>query len=62
MQRLTRASAPLVFSFRSLDASKWENDPALEKICKERGYNYRDFVNSTKMPGLKEKLDTFLIE
>jgi len=46
----------------NLDPSKYENDPALNAICEERKYTYRDFVDSSKMPNLKEKLATFLIE
>ena len=46
----------------NLDPSKYENDPELNKIREERKYTYHDFVDSSKMPNLKEKLATFLIE
>ena len=46
----------------NLDPSKYEDDPELEKICEERGYTFRDFVNSEKIPNLEEKLDHFKTE
>jgi 1,2-dihydroxy-3-keto-5-methylthiopentene dioxygenase len=46
----------------NLDPSKYENDPKLDAICKEQGYSYRDYVDSTKIPNLQDKLDSFLIE
>jgi len=45
-----------------LDANNYEKEGKLDQICKERGYNYRDFVNSQKMPDLKSKLANFLEE
>eukprot|EP01117_Protostelium_nocturnum_P016310 TRINITY_DN6428_c0_g1_i1.p1 TRINITY_DN6428_c0_g1~~TRINITY_DN6428_c0_g1_i1.p1 ORF type:complete len:180 (-),score=59.33 TRINITY_DN6428_c0_g1_i1:167-679(-) len=45
-----------------LDADKWEEEGKLDAICKERGYNYKDFVDSKKMPDLPAKLPIFLEE
>jgi len=45
-----------------LDADNFETDPVLKKICEERGYNYRDFVHSAKIPNLQEKLAIFFEE
>lgn len=40
----------------------YENDPKLEEFCKENNYTFRDFVDSSKIPNLAEKLDNFKIE
>jgi 1,2-dihydroxy-3-keto-5-methylthiopentene dioxygenase len=45
-----------------LDPTKHESDPTLDTICKERGYTYRDYVNSAKIPNLADKLDNFKVE
>jgi len=46
----------------NLDPTMYENDPELEKIREERGYTYVDYVDSSKMPNLQDKINTFLIE
>jgi hypothetical protein len=61
---------PLValFAIDRLGVLHWNLDPndhdgaELKRICNERGYTYRDFVDSTKMTDLKSRLATFLIE
>jgi len=45
-----------------LDADNYEKEGKLDKICKERGYNYRDYVDSRKIPNLSEKLAIFFQE
>ncbi|PRP78406.1 hypothetical protein PROFUN_13710 [Planoprotostelium fungivorum] len=45
-----------------LDADRWEEEGKLDQICKQRGYNYKDEVDSRKMPDLRSKLDNFLVE
>eukprot|EP01097_Dermamoeba_algensis_P000705 TRINITY_DN1249_c0_g1_i2.p1 TRINITY_DN1249_c0_g1~~TRINITY_DN1249_c0_g1_i2.p1 ORF type:complete len:184 (-),score=62.45 TRINITY_DN1249_c0_g1_i2:166-687(-) len=45
-----------------LDADNFEQEGKLGEICKERGYTYKDFVDSTKMPNLREKLNNFMEE
>eukprot|EP01114_Cavostelium_apophysatum_P008914 TRINITY_DN2192_c0_g1_i1.p1 TRINITY_DN2192_c0_g1~~TRINITY_DN2192_c0_g1_i1.p1 ORF type:complete len:186 (-),score=28.94 TRINITY_DN2192_c0_g1_i1:46-567(-) len=42
-----------------LDADNWEKEGKLDQICKERGYTYRDFVDSKNIPNLDQKLKTF---
>jgi len=42
-----------------LDADNYEKEGKLDQICKERGYNYRDYVDSRKIPNLSEKLAIF---
>ena len=45
-----------------LNAELGEKDPDLIEIRNKRGYNYIDYVDSTKMPNLKQKLEDFLKE
>eukprot|EP01116_Phalansterium_solitarium_P011784 TRINITY_DN27567_c0_g1_i1.p1 TRINITY_DN27567_c0_g1~~TRINITY_DN27567_c0_g1_i1.p1 ORF type:complete len:189 (+),score=35.17 TRINITY_DN27567_c0_g1_i1:49-567(+) len=45
-----------------LDADNYDKDGKLDAICKERNYNYKDFVDSTKIPNLQEKLAIFFEE
>lgn len=45
-----------------MDPSIYEKDDKLEAICKERGYTYRDYVDSSKIPELHKKLDNFKVE
>ena len=47
-----------------LDANKHEDDPQLEQIRKERGYNYQDIitVSKDKLPGYEEKIKIFFEE
>jgi len=42
-----------------LNASLLETDPDLMEMREERGYSYFDYIDSTKMPNLKERLATF---
>eukprot|EP01018_Ginkgo_biloba_P013660 Gb_08659 [translate_table: standard] len=48
----------------NLDADKWENNPELEKIKKDRGYNYWDVVTVApgKMPDYEDKIKYFFTE
>jgi 1,2-dihydroxy-3-keto-5-methylthiopentene dioxygenase len=45
-----------------IDADNWEKEGILPQICKDRGYTYKDFVNSNNIPNLKEKLAIFFEE
>lgn len=54
--------AKLGVYYQKLDPRKYEKDSKLDAICKERGYTYRDFVDSSKIRNLEEKLDHFKIE
>lgn len=56
--------ASLGVFYQKLDHTKYENqeNAELEQLCKERGYTYRDFVDSAKIPNLEEKLDHFKTE
>ena len=47
-----------------LDADNYENDTKLEKIRKDRGYNYQDIitVSKDKLPGYEEKIKIFFEE
>ncbi|XP_041044445.1 1,2-dihydroxy-3-keto-5-methylthiopentene dioxygenase isoform X1 [Carcharodon carcharias] len=47
-----------------LDADKYENDPELQKIRKERNYSWMDIVNIHKdtMPNYEEKIRSFFQE
>jgi len=45
-----------------LDPANYEKDGKLDKICHDRGYTYKDFVNSNTIPNLKDKLAIFLKE
>lgn len=40
----------------------YENDANFNALCEQRGYTFKDFVDSSKMPNLAEKLNTFKIE
>ncbi|CAM9607739.1 unnamed protein product [Chrysoparadoxa australica] len=48
----------------SLDADKHPNDPELDKIKEERGYNYEDViaVSKEKLPNYEEKIKSFFEE
>ncbi len=50
--------------YKKLDHTKFEpsTNLELEELCKERGYTFRDFVDSVKIPNLEEKLDHFKTE
>ncbi|XP_022417199.1 1,2-dihydroxy-3-keto-5-methylthiopentene dioxygenase isoform X2 [Delphinapterus leucas] len=47
-----------------LDADKYENDPELEKIRKERNYSWMDIITicKDKLPNYEEKIKTFYEE
>ncbi|KAG0625498.1 hypothetical protein M758_2G060100 [Ceratodon purpureus] len=47
-----------------LDADSYENDPELQKIRKERGYNYEDFIEvcPEKLPNYETKIKIFFEE
>eukprot|EP01098_Paradermamoeba_levis_P003203 TRINITY_DN1490_c0_g1_i2.p2 TRINITY_DN1490_c0_g1~~TRINITY_DN1490_c0_g1_i2.p2 ORF type:complete len:186 (+),score=59.14 TRINITY_DN1490_c0_g1_i2:104-661(+) len=45
-----------------LDADNYEQEGKLAQICQARGYTYKDFVDSRKIPNLKEKLANFFEE
>ncbi|KAG8512331.1 1,2-dihydroxy-3-keto-5-methylthiopentene dioxygenase [Galemys pyrenaicus] len=47
-----------------LDADKYENDPELEKIRKERNYSWMDIItiSKDKLPNYEEKIKTFYEE
>jgi len=62
-EKLTRANLDAlgVLSWK-IDADNYDAEGKLAQICQERGYNYRDFVNSTKLPNLQEKLKIFFEE
>ncbi|BBN13202.1 1,2-dihydroxy-3-keto-5-methylthiopentene dioxygenase [Marchantia polymorpha subsp. ruderalis] len=47
-----------------LDADKFENDPELEKIRKERNYTYQDIINvsPTSLPEYERKIKSFYEE
>jgi len=51
--------ADLGVLYWKLDASLGPDDPTLKKIRNNRGYNFIDYVESTKIPNLKEKLAIF---
>ncbi|XP_032352847.1 1,2-dihydroxy-3-keto-5-methylthiopentene dioxygenase isoform X3 [Camelus ferus] len=48
----------------SLDADKYENDPELEKIRKERNYSWMDIITicKDKLPNYEEKIKMFYEE
>lgn len=50
--------------YEKLDHSLWEEgrNVKLEQICRDRGYTFRDFVDSSKISNLEEKLDHFRTE
>lgn len=48
--------------YKKMNPAIYENDPELEALCKEKGYTYRDIVDSSKMANLEEKLDHFKVE
>lgn len=45
-----------------IDAANWEAEGKLARIRQERNYKNHDFVESIKIPNLREKLDTFKTE
>jgi len=45
-----------------LDPEDYDNNSELKKIREERGYNYRDFIHSEKIPNLQDKLKIFFEE
>eukprot|EP01100_Stratorugosa_tubuloviscum_P000927 TRINITY_DN1202_c0_g3_i2.p1 TRINITY_DN1202_c0_g3~~TRINITY_DN1202_c0_g3_i2.p1 ORF type:complete len:218 (-),score=95.61 TRINITY_DN1202_c0_g3_i2:497-1069(-) len=45
-----------------IDADNYDQEGKLGAICQQRNYTYRDFVYSTKIPNLQDKLKTFLEE
>nr|XP_033719617.1 1,2-dihydroxy-3-keto-5-methylthiopentene dioxygenase-like [Tursiops truncatus] len=47
-----------------LDADKYENDPELEKIRKERNYSWMDIITicKDKLPNYEEKIKMFYEE
>ncbi|KAL3690946.1 hypothetical protein R1sor_004597 [Riccia sorocarpa] len=47
-----------------LDADKYENDPELEKIRKDRGYNYHDIIDVSPdtLPEYERKIKSFYEE
>ncbi|CAM6092572.1 unnamed protein product [Calypogeia fissa] len=47
-----------------LDADKFENDPELEQIRKDRNYNYQDIINVSrdKLPNYEQKIKSFFEE
>ena len=51
-------------TYWKLDADKHEDDPELEKIRADRGYNYQDIitVSKDKLPGYEEKIKIFFEE
>jgi len=46
----------------SLDADNYEQEGKLAKICEDRKYNYKDFIDSTKLPNLPKLLGVFFEE
>ncbi|XP_029794218.1 1,2-dihydroxy-3-keto-5-methylthiopentene dioxygenase [Suricata suricatta] len=65
----TRVWAQYLLSLRgwttqNLDADKYENDPELEKIRKERNYSWMDVITicKDKLPNYEEKIKMFYEE
>jgi len=46
----------------NVSPTNYEAEGVLARVCEERGYSYRDFVDSKTIPNLQEKLSNFLIE
>ncbi|XP_077912041.1 acireductone dioxygenase isoform X2 [Halichoerus grypus] len=57
-------AAPGTLPLGALDADKYENDPELEKIRKERNYSWMDIITicKDKLPNYEEKRKAFYEE